>query len=185
MSGNYSKEPAKRAFIAELRETTHSFEADGVSYALLPSGERCNRVLVAGALTRFTENDAENPLQTAVISDSTEEITVSAFAEYQPYAHSELKRLKEQESEIPPAYVMVYGRVNTYEQDGQSKVAIQAENLRVIDKETYQLWVTDTLISTQKRLQDDIDGELADDVYTMRYNFLNEEDFDNLRDILK
>ncbi|MDD1729857.1 MAG: nucleic acid-binding protein, partial [Methanospirillum sp.] len=44
----YEREPARRVFAAELRETTHHFkegtEDKSPTFVLLPTGERCNRV---------------------------------------------------------------------------------------------------------------------------------------------
>ena len=83
----YEREPAKRVFAAELREATKTIkdESDEKSptYLLLPTGERCNRILISGAITDKVKGGDQNVTYRAKVSDPTGMFYISASS-YQP-----------------------------------------------------------------------------------------------------
>ena len=72
---SYEREPAKRVFASELREATKTFknteDEKSPMYVLLPTGERCNRVLVVGTITQKDKVGDQNILYRARVSDPT------------------------------------------------------------------------------------------------------------------
>jgi RPA family protein len=62
--GAFEREPARRVFAAEFRDIRHQFrEGDddkSPTFALLPTGDRCNRVLAIGTLTEKQKQGDQN-----------------------------------------------------------------------------------------------------------------------------
>jgi RPA family protein len=186
MTDNYTREPAVRAFLEELSESTYEFKnRDGEmspNYVLLPSGGRANRVLVAGTLMSIEDSseDGNNTFWRARINDGTADMSVVA-GQYQPEASQKLSELNENKS-IPPAYVMVVGKPDVYTEDGNSIVSIKAENLRIITKDEKAVWMSNTLRETKNRLEYGEDEEKAEKQYNNRLEWLDDELLESLSD---
>ncbi|HNJ80253.1 MAG TPA: nucleic acid-binding protein, partial [Methanoregulaceae archaeon] len=62
--GTFEREPARRVFAGELRETRIHFregeDEKSPTYVLLPTGERCNRVFLVGTLTEKKKQGEQN-----------------------------------------------------------------------------------------------------------------------------
>lgn len=148
----YEREPAKRVFAAELREATvtmkDSTDEKSPAYVLLPTGERCNRILISGAVTARDKVGEENVIYRARVSDSTGVFYISA-SQYQQEAMVQLAKI----DAANPVNVVVIGKPNVYEtQDGKKFVSVRAESVHVVDSETRSLWVIDTAKQTLDRI---------------------------------
>jgi RPA family protein len=148
----YEREPAKRVFAAELREATKTLkdtdDEKSPQYVLLPTGERCNRVLLIGTITQKDKVGDQNILYRARISDPTGLFFVTAGA-YQPEAMHQLAKI---DPEIP-VFVAVVGKPSVYTTpDGKIFTSVRVESILVVDQETRNLWVQDTAFSTLNRI---------------------------------
>lgn len=149
----FEREPAKRVFAAELREATRtikdSADEKSPSYQLLPTGERCNRILIAGAITEKTRAGEQNITYRARVSDPTGMFYINASS-YQPEAMLQLAKIDTEN----PSFVIVVGKPNAYTTpDGRVLISIRAEAVQVIDRETRAMWVVDTAKATLKRIE--------------------------------
>ncbi|HJJ36022.1 MAG TPA: nucleic acid-binding protein [Methanocorpusculum sp.] len=149
----FEREPAKRVFAAELREATKTIkdETDEKSptYILLPTGERCNRVLIAGAITDKAKNGDQNVMYRAKVSDPSGMFYINASS-YQPEAMLQLAKIDTD----TPSFVVVVGKPNAYTTpDGRVLISVRAESIQVVDRETRDMWVADTARATLKRLE--------------------------------
>ncbi len=110
--GTFEREPARRVFAAELRETRiHFREGDdekSPTYVLLPTGERCNRVFLVGTLTEKKKQGEQNMFYRARVVDPTGTFFIMAGS-YQPEAMQQIARIE------APAFVAVTGKPNVYE----------------------------------------------------------------------
>ncbi|MDD4254188.1 MAG: nucleic acid-binding protein [Methanofollis sp.] len=147
----YQREPARRVFAAELREAHYHFK-DGEdekspTYVLLPTGERCNRVLIIGSMTQKEKRGDQNIFYQIRVSDPTGTFFVSASS-FQQEAMTQVSKID------PPAFVAVVGKPSVYEApDGRVFVSVRAESVTVVDKEMRNCWVLDAAESTLKRLE--------------------------------
>ncbi len=156
---SYEREPAKRVFAAELREATQTFkdseDEKSPMYVLLPTGERCNRVLIAGTITQKDKVGDQNVLYRARVSDPTGLFFVTAGS-YQPEAMHQLAKI---DTEAGPAFVTVVGKPSVYNTpEGKIFTSVRAESILVVDQETRDLWVQDVARSTLDRV-DTMSGE--------------------------
>ena len=145
-----SREVARRVFAAEFNDASYTFkESDddrAPVYALLPTGERANRVFVVGTLTETEDVGTEEEYWRGRIVDPTGTFFVYA-GQYQPNAASALRETE------PPAYVSVVGKPRTYEtDDGSVNVSLRPESITVVDAETRDRWVVETAQRTIDRL---------------------------------
>ncbi|MCE5297685.1 MAG: nucleic acid-binding protein [Methanoregulaceae archaeon] len=148
--GTFEREPARRVFAAELRETRiHFREGDdekSPTYVLLPTGERCNRVFLVGTLTEKKKQGEQNMFYRARVVDPTGTFFVMAGS-YQPEAMQQIARID------PPAFVAVVGKPNVYETpDGATLISIRCESVTAVDKETRDRWVLDCGLATLDRI---------------------------------
>jgi hypothetical protein len=160
MSGNVpTREVARRAFAREFNDAGYTFkESDDERapvYALLPTGERANRVFVVGTLTETEDIGEDSEYWRGRIVDPTGTFFTYA-GQYQPEAASALRDLE------PPAYVAVVGKPRTFEtDDGGVNVSVRPESISVVDAETRDRWVVETADRTLDRIEafDDDENE--------------------------
>ncbi|WP_128476755.1 RPA family protein [Halorussus pelagicus] len=162
MSGTPTREVARRVFADEFNDATHTFkesdEERAPVYALLPTGERANRIFVVGTLTE-TEDVGEDSeyWQGRVVDPNGDPFFVYA-GQYQPEAASMLRELE------PPAYVAITGKPRTYEtDDGNTNVSVRPESITRVDADTRDRWVVETAAQTLDRIEafDDDTNEYA------------------------
>lgn len=162
----FEREPAKRVFAAELRESRiHFKEGDdekSPTYILLPTGERCNRIFIVGTMTEKKKQGEQNMFYRARVVDPTGTFFIMAGS-YQPDAMQQMARID------PPSFVAVVGKPSLYETpDGAVLISVRCESVTVVDKEIRDLWVTDTAKATLDRLDPDVstpDAERAHQEY--------------------
>jgi len=164
----FEREPAKRVFAAELRETTKvikgSMDTKSPGYALLPTGERCNRIIFAGTLTDKSKSGDDNVQYRARVSDATGTFYISASS-FQSEAMAQLSKIEVDEG---GAFVVVIGKPNVYNsQDGRVLVSVRVESIQVVSREDRDMWVVDAARSTLARinrmfLESSNDQDIAD-----------------------
>ena len=151
---SYEREPAKRVFASELREATKTFknteDEKSPMYVLLPTGERCNRVLVVGTITQKDKIGDQNILYRARVSDPTGLFFVTAGS-YQPEAMHQLAKI---DPEVP-VFVAVVGKPSVY----------------TTPEETRDLWVQDTARSTLDRVDALAGDDPSSDVLLARETY--------------
>jgi RPA family protein len=146
-----TREVARRVFAAEFNDAAYTFkESDddrAPVYSLLPTGERANRVFVAGTLTETEDVGDDSEYWRGRIVDPTG--TFFAYAgQYQPEATSVLRETE------TPAYVTVVGKPRSYETDeGDVNVSLRPESITVVDGETRDRWVVETAERTLDRIE--------------------------------
>jgi len=148
----FEREPAKRVFAAELRETTKeikgSIETKSPGYVLLPTGERCNRILIAGTLTDKSKSGDENVQYRAKVSDPTGTFYISASS-FQSEAMAQMSKIEGEE----PAFVVVVGKPNIYKSnDGRVLASVRVESIQVVSRDERDLWIVDTSRATLSRV---------------------------------
>ena len=161
MSQAPTRETARRVFATEFNDATYTFkESDddrAPVYALLPTGERANRVFFVGTLTEKEDIGEDNEYWRGRIVDPTGTFFVYA-GQYQPEAASTLRDLE------PPAYVAVVGKPRTYEtDDGNVNVSVRPESITTVDAATRDRWVVETAARAVERVAafDDEGNEYA------------------------
>jgi len=188
MSNAPTREVARRAFAAEFNDAEFTFkESDDERaplYALLPTGERANRVFVVGTLTETEDIGEDSEYWRGRVVDPTGTFFVYA-GQYQPEAASALRDAD------TPQYVAVVGKPRTFEtDDGSVNVSLRPESITPVDEATRDRWVVETAERTLERLDafDDEGNEYAEraraeygeDVSSYRRALLEAlEDFDN------
>ena len=169
MSTIPTREVARRAFAREFNDAGYTFKESederAPLYALLPTGERANRVFVVGTLTETEDVGEESEYWRGRIVDPTGTFFTYA-GQYQPEAASTLRELE------PPAYVAIVGKPRTYETDeGDVRVSLRPESITVVDTATRDRWVVETAERTIDRLQRfDEDGNEYADMARERYD---------------
>jgi len=144
------REVARRVFAAEFNDATHTFkESDDERaplYALLPTGERANRIFLVGTLTETEDIGDDNEYWRGRVVDPTGTFFVYA-GQYQPEAATALRELD------TPAYVAVVGKPRTFEtDDGTINVSVRPESITEVDEPTRSRWVVETATLTLDRL---------------------------------
>lgn len=166
--GAFEREPARRVFAAELKESRIHFkegqDEKSPTYVLLPTGARCNRVFVAGTLTEKKRQGEQNMFYRARVVDPTGTFFVMAGS-YQPEAMQQIARLE------PPTFVAVVGKPNVYQApDGAALISIRCESITMVDKDIRDQWVLDTARATLDRIEasgQTPDGERAKREYNI------------------
>jgi len=148
--GTFEREPARRVFAGELRETRIHFregeDEKSPTYVLLPTGERCNRVFLIGTLTEKKKQGEQNMFYRARVVDPTGTFFIMAGS-YQPEAMQQIARIE------PPAFVAVAGKPNVYETpDGATLISVRCESVTPVEKDTRDRWVLDCALSTLDRI---------------------------------
>lgn len=146
-----NREVALRAFATEFNDATHTFreEDDDMApvYALLPTGEKSNRVFIIGTLTETENVGEEDDYWRGRIVDPTGTIFTYA-GQYQPEAEAFLRNAE------PPTYVAVTGKPRTYETDDETvNVSLRPEHIAEVDEATRQRWISETARHTLDRIE--------------------------------
>jgi hypothetical protein len=146
-----TREIARRVFAREFNDATFTFkESDDERaplYALLPTGERANRVFVVGTLTETEDIGDESEYWRGRVVDPTGTFFVYA-GQYQPDAASTLRELE------TPTYVAVVGKPRTYEtDDGSVNVSVRPESITQVDEPVRDRWVVETAERTLERIE--------------------------------
>ena len=156
-----TREVARRVFAREFNDAGYTFkESDDERapvYALLPTGERANRVFIVGMLTETEDIGDDSEYWQGRIVDPTGTFYTYA-GQYQPEAANALRELE------PPAYVAMVGKPRTYEtDDGNVNVSVRPESISVVDGDTRDRWVVETADRTLDRIEafDDDENEYA------------------------
>jgi RPA family protein len=147
---DFEREPARRVFAAELRESRIHFregeDEKSPTYILLPTGERCNRIFLVGTLTEKKKQGEQNLFYRARVVDPTGTFFIMAGS-YQPEAMQQIARID------PPAFVAVVGKPNVYETpDGAVLISVRCESVTAVDKDTRDRWVLDCAKATLDRI---------------------------------
>lgn len=150
-NGSSEREVARRVFARETTDATYQFkESDdeyAPNYALLPTGERANRLLIAGTLTETNDVGSDTEYWQGHVVGPTGTFYVYA-GQYQPRPASTLREIE------TPNYVMVVGKPRSYETDeGNMNVAIRPESISKVDEATRDRWVIETAERTIERFQ--------------------------------
>jgi RPA family protein len=151
MASTPTREVARRVFAREFNDATHTFkESDddrAPLYALLPTGERVNRVFVVGTLTETDDVGEDSEYWQGRIVDPDGGTFFTYAGQYQPDAASMLRELD------APEYVAVVGKPRTYEtEEGDVNVSIRPESITVVDETTRNRWVVETAERTIERI---------------------------------
>ncbi|WP_049922381.1 RPA family protein [Halopiger djelfimassiliensis] len=146
-----TREVARRVFASEFNDSTYTFkESDderAPNYALLPTGDRANRVFIVGTLTETEDVGEDSEYWRGRVVDPTGTFFVYA-GQYQPEAASVLRDTE------PPAYVAIVGKPRTYEtDDGTVNVSVRPESIAVVDEDTRDRWVVETAERTLERIE--------------------------------
>ncbi|WOF17041.1 nucleic acid-binding protein [Methanoplanus sp. FWC-SCC4] len=172
---SYVREPAKRVFASELRESRLQFK-DGSdekspAYVMLPTGERCNRIFFCGQMTQKERRGDQNMFYSVRVTDPTGIFFINAGS-YQQDAMQQISQIE------PGAYVAVIGKPSIREtDDGSVFITIRAESVSEIDLETCRIWVDDTARLTLDRLDqfgNTDDSKKADQFYNTNIQGLRE-----------
>ena len=146
-----TREVAHRVFATEFNDATYTFkESDderAPNYALLPTGDRANRVFVVGTLTETEDVGEDSEYWRGRVVDPTGTFFVYA-GQYQPEAASVLREVE------PPAYVAVVGKPRTYEpEEGTINVSLRPESISLVDESVRDRWVVETADLTLERIE--------------------------------
>jgi RPA family protein len=162
MATTPTREVARRVFAREFNDATYTFkESDddrAPLYALLPTGQRVNRVFVVGTLTETEDVGQDSEYWQGRVVDPNGDTFFTYAGQYQPDAASMLRDLE------PPAYVAVVGKPRTYEtDDGNVNVSIRPESITAVDEATRDRWVVETAERTIERVRafEETDSEYA------------------------
>ncbi|WP_094227324.1 RPA family protein [Methanolobus psychrotolerans] len=155
------REVAHRMFAQEFNDSRfHLYSKSSMSggqdvyspnFLISPTGLKVNRIFVVGVVTeveRLSDQQGnEKELLRARISDPTGAFTVYAGS-YQPEASVFLSTLK------VPSYVMVLGKVRSYEPgDGSVYVSLRPEEINYADESMRDRWIVDTAEKTLERIE--------------------------------
>jgi RPA family protein len=157
MASSPTREVARRVFAREFNDATYTFkESDddlAPMYALLPTGERANRVFVVGTLTQTEDVGQDSEIWQGRIVDPDGGTFFTYAGQYQPDAASALRELE------PPEYVSVVGKPDTFEtDDGSVNVSMRPESITAVDEATRNRWVVETAERTLERVERFDDG---------------------------
>lgn len=161
MSQAPMREVARRVFATEFNDAGFTFkESDDERaplYALLPTGERVNRIFAVGTLTETEDIGDDNEYWRGRVVDPTGTFFVYA-GQYQPEAAAFLRDAD------TPGYVAVTGKPRTYEtDDGDINVSVRPEAITAVDENVRDRWVVETAARTMERIEafDDEGNEYA------------------------
>ncbi|PSQ32314.1 DNA-binding protein [Halobacteriales archaeon SW_10_68_16] len=165
MASTPTREGARRVFAREFNDATYTFkESDddrAPVYVLLPTGQRANRVFVAGTLTETEDVGEDSEYWQGRVVDPNGDTFFTYAGQYQPDAASMLRELE------PPEYVAVVGKPRTYEtDDGEVNVSIRPESINRVDETTRDRWVVEAAERTIDRIQS-YQGEGVDEYAEM------------------
>ncbi|WMW25882.1 DNA-binding protein [Methanolobus sediminis] len=154
------REVAYRMFAREFNDSRFHLYSSSPSdqdiyspnFLISPTGVKVNRVLIVGVVTevdRLSEQKgSERDLWRARISDPTGAFTIYAGS-YQSEASVFLSTIQ------VPSYVMVLGKVRSYEPgDGSVFVSLRPEEMNYVDESIRDRWIVDTAEITLNRLDE-------------------------------
>lgn len=161
MSQAPTREVARRVFATEFNDAGFTFkESDDERaplYALLPTGERVNRIFAVGTLTETEDIGDDSEYWRGRVVDPTGTFFVYA-GQYQPEAAAMLRDAQ------TPCYVAVTGKPRTYEtDDGDINVSVRPESITEVDESVRDRWVVEAAERTLERIEafDDEGNEYA------------------------
>ncbi|MEZ5335994.1 MAG: DNA-binding protein [Methanolobus sp.] len=133
-------------------QTAENQEIYSPNFIISPTGLKVNRIFIVGVVTEVDslsdQTGSEKELWRARISDPTGAFTVYAGS-YQPEASIFLSNVQ------VPSYVMVLGKVRSYEPgDGSVYVYLRPEEINYVDESIRDRWVVDTAEMTLNRLDE-------------------------------
>lgn len=149
----YVREPAKRIFAAEFRETRISQKFDASDekapvFVITPTGECANRLLIVGVLTFKEKKGDPNIYYKGTVDDMTGTFFVMAN-NYNPEAMSQMASIKN-----IPTFVAVIGKPIIYNTpDGKKFASVRVEEIREVDRTTRDMWLLDTAKATLRRIE--------------------------------
>ncbi|OYR42679.1 hypothetical protein [Halorubrum sp. Eb13] len=147
--GPGAREVARRAFAAEFDDASLSYsesdEERAPNYVVTPTGERVNRLFVAGVLTEV-ERVNDETRRGRVVDPSGAFVTYAG--QYQPEAQAFLERAD------PPSFVALTGKARTFEPEDSDRVftSVRPESLNEVDGDTRDRWVVSAAEATLDRL---------------------------------
>lgn len=149
-AGSFIREPAKRVFSAELRETRLQFrdgdDEKSPSFVLLPTGERCNRIFICGEVTQKEKRGDQNTFYTARLRDPAGTFFLNAGS-YQQEAMMQIAGINQGD------IAAVVGKPGIRETpEGSIFVTVRVETITPVEKEIYLTWIDDTAEQTLDRL---------------------------------
>jgi hypothetical protein len=154
------REVAYRMFAQEFNDSRFNLHSNSSmpenheiyspNFLISPTGLKVNRIFVVGVVTEVDslsdQTGNEKELWRARISDPTGAFTVYAGS-YQPEASVFLS------SVTVPSYVMILGKVRSYEPgDGSVYVSLRPEEINYVDEQVRNRWIVDTAEMTLRRL---------------------------------
>ncbi len=170
MSGQPSREVAKRLFARELDDSTFRFEEGDDDrapvYSLLPTGEKANRVYMVGSATEVQDVGEDGEYWQLRAVDPAGNPFFAYAGQYQPEAAATIRNLD------TPQFVAVVGKPRTYEtDDGDINVSLRPEEVNVVDETTRNRFAIEAAEKTLDRIEAVRDGvldeyiEMADEEY--------------------
>ena len=170
-SKSYTREVAVRMFAEELQDISEigSVEREGsmfdTKFGIVPTGGNAGRVFICGALYEVENVGDEKPFYRGRVSDPTGSFRINV-GQYQPEALSALHEME------VPAFVAIVGKLNTYQPDNSEDIitSVRPESITVIDEETRNHWVEETLALTRERLANPNLDESIVEKYTKMVN---------------
>ena len=147
--GPGAREVAHRVFAAEFDDASLSYsesdEERAPNYVVTPTGERVNRLFVAGVLTEV-ERVNDETRRGRVVDPSGAFVTYAG--QYQPEAQAFLERAD------PPSFVALTGKARTFEPEDSDRVftSVRPESLNEVDADTRDRWVVSAAEATLDRL---------------------------------
>jgi RPA family protein len=156
-----NRQTAKRAFATEFEDASEIFQEGNnersPKFAMLPTGEKANRVLAMGTLTESENIGKKSDYFQARVVDPTGTFFVYA-GKYQPEAMSVLRDIE------TPAYVAIVGKPRSYEtDDGDTLVSLTPESITTIEQGTRDQWVVETAEQTLERIAAMDDVEMGEE----------------------
>jgi RPA family protein len=172
-SGRPDRKTAKRVFAREFDDATEIFqESDedrAPKFALLPTGERANRLFVVGALIEVENIGKKSDFYRGRVVGPTGTFFIYA-GQYQPDAMEMLQDID------TPEFVSVVGKPRTWERDDDENsdeesglmTQLTLESITVVDQATRDRWVVETADQTMARIdefQTGSDNPVADQAH--------------------
>lgn len=147
----FVREPARRVLAREFRDIKHEIkegtDEKAPKFALLPTGEKANRVFVVGVLLEKDKRGDTNPFYRIKVQDPTGNI-YGMVSNYKPEAMQALSEIN------PPAFVAVVGKASLYETpEGTTMTSLAVESISEVDKNTRNMFLLDAMRATMERIE--------------------------------
>jgi len=155
---NISRETGKRVFASEFNDIELELDNEehldrnvenedrSPNYHLLPTGEKVNRVICAGALVEVDEVN-ESSVR-ARITDHSDTYFLYAHQNYEADMYMKIKELES------PEHVVFSGKVNSFENDdGDTLVSIRPEWIATTTNNVRDRWTLETVNRTLERIK--------------------------------